>query len=99
MKPQPPFAGPKRTRFSLVDFCFQSDLSDWRGSSWSGGGDEDSPARRFNEFSRQFLIESRRERDREMVVLLFVMVVTAWPVLYMIYSVARLLLGGKPLDL
>ncbi|MBA3830673.1 MAG: hypothetical protein H0X34_02025 [Chthoniobacterales bacterium] len=98
MKPQPPFARSGRGRFPLVDACFQSDLSDWRGSSWSGGGD-DSPAHRFNKFNREFLRESRREHDREMLVLGVIMLIAAWPVFYMIYTVIRLLLHGNPLGL
>ena len=98
MKPQPPFARSGRNHFPLVDVCFQSDLSDWPGSSWSGG-DDDSPAHRFNKFNREFLRESRREHDREMVVLGVVILLVYLPVFYMIYTVIRLLLHGNPLDL
>jgi hypothetical protein len=98
MKPSPPFARPRR--FPATDFCFQSDLNDWRGSSWPGGGDdEDSPARRFNEFNREFRREANRERNREWRMFALMMLIVAWPVFYMVYSVIRLLLTGNPLDL
>jgi hypothetical protein len=98
MKPPPPCARSGKRRFPLIEAYFQSDLSDWRGSS-GAGDDDDSPARRFNAFNRQFLRESRREGDREMLVLGFIMLIAAWPVFYMLYSVVRLLLSGNPLDL
>jgi hypothetical protein len=95
MKPPPPFA-PRR--FPITDVCFQSDLSDWRGSSWSGD-DDDSPAHRFNKFNREFRQESLRERRRELIAFVLVMVIACWPVAYMLYSVIKLLLTGNPLDL
>jgi hypothetical protein len=98
MKPQPPFAHSRQRGFPITDACFQSDLSDWHGGSWSGG-DDDSPYHRFNQFNREFRRESLRERQREMVAFALVMVIAAWPVVYMIYSVFKLLLTGNPLDL
>lgn len=77
----------------MVDVCFQGDFSDWRGSSWPGG-DDDSPARRFSRFNRELLRESRRERQGEMVVFGVVMVLAAWPVLWMIWSLISVLLHG-----
>jgi hypothetical protein len=98
MKPPPPFARRGKRHFPLVEACFQSDLSGWGGSFWPGDED-DSPAHRFNELNREFLLESRRERRREVIVFAVVMLVAFWPVLYMIYSVVTLLLHGNPLDL
>jgi hypothetical protein len=98
MKPQPPFVASARRRFPLTDACFQSDLSNWRGGSFGPGDDDDSPAHRFNEFNREFLRESRRERQREMAVFGLIMLIAAWPVFYMIYAVIKLLISGNPLD-
>lgn len=97
MKPPPPFARPRH--FPRTDFCFQSDLSGWRGSRWPGGDDDDSPARRFNEFNREFRRQAARERDQEWRMFALMMAIVAWPVFYMVYSVIRLLLTGNPLDL
>jgi hypothetical protein len=48
--------------------------------------------------SRELLLESARERAWEMVVFGFVVVASAWPVIYMIISVVKLLMRGRPLD-
>ena len=44
------------------------------------------------------MLESARERAKEMYVFSLVMLTAAWPVGYMIYSVIKLLLKGQPLD-
>lgn len=93
MKLPPPFVRGKSHHFPIVDACFQGDFSDWRGSSWSDD-DDDSPARRFSRFNRELLLESQRERQREMVVFGVVMVLAAWPVLWMIWSIVSVLLYG-----
>lgn len=95
MKPQPPFSRGARRRHPLTDFCFQSGLSDWRGSSWSSD-DDDSPAHRFNKFNRDLLRESRRERQREIVVFGFIMLIAGWPVVSMVWNVISLLLHVHP---
>ena len=41
-------------------------------------------------------MESARERAREMVVFALVIVVSAWPVVYMIITVVKLLSKGRP---
>jgi hypothetical protein len=93
MKPAPPFARGKSHHFPIIDACFQGDFSDWRGSSWSGG-DDDTPARRFSRFNREALLESRRERQREMVMFAVVMMLAAWPVFWMVWSMISVLLHG-----
>jgi hypothetical protein len=98
MKPQPLFPDARRRSLPLTDFCFQSDLGGWRGASWPDDNDEDSPARRFNELNREFLRESRRERQREVIVFGFVMLIAAWPVVYLVYTVIRFLLRVNPFD-
>jgi hypothetical protein len=93
MKPPPPFARGKSDHFPMVEVCFQGDFSDWRSSSWSDG-DDDSPARRFSRFNCELLRESQRERQRELVVFGVVMVLSAWPVLWMVWSLISVLLHG-----
>ena len=79
----------KSRRALQTDYCFRSDMGEWRGY-WSAPGDEGGSAyRRFYDFTREFMLESARERAKEMYV---------WPVGYMIYSVIKLLLKGRPLD-
>ncbi|MBA3961453.1 MAG: hypothetical protein H0X40_06080 [Chthoniobacterales bacterium] len=94
MKPQAPFSNRAGRRFLVTDFCFQSNLSDWRGSSWpDGGDDDDSPARRFHRFNQEFRREMMRERQREWILFAGLMLVVAWPVFYMLYCVLRLVFG------
>ncbi|MGI9114568.1 MAG: hypothetical protein ACR2FX_05955 [Chthoniobacterales bacterium] len=95
MKPATPSQG---ARFPRTDFHFQSDLTRWRGF-WSPFGDDgQSDRRRFYEFTREFLLESARERAKETAVFALVVAAAAWPVGYMVYSVVKLLLRGHPLD-
>lgn len=41
---------------------------------------------------------SARERATEMVVFALVVLASAWPVIYMVITVVKLLLKGRPLD-
>ncbi len=43
-------------------------------------------------------MEAARERAREMAVFALIVLTSAWPVLYMIVTVIRLLTKGRPLD-
>jgi hypothetical protein len=74
-------------RFPLTDCFFQSSFGEWRGYSWLP--DDDSS--RFHDFSRKFLLESKREQKKEMIVFAFVVLTAAWPVLYMIVTIVQLL--------
>jgi hypothetical protein len=88
----------ERRRFPKTDYRFHSDLSRWRGS-WGPFGDEGAWERRkFYNFTREFLLESARERAKEMAVFALVVLTAAWPVGYMVVSVVKLLLKGQPLD-
>jgi hypothetical protein len=93
MKPKSPS---ERRRVLLTEYCFRSDMGEWR-SYWSGD-DGESAQRRFYDFTREFMRESARERAKEMYVFALVMLTAAWPVGYMVYSVIKLLLKGQPLD-
>jgi len=50
------------------------------------------------DFTREFLLESERERAKEMFVFALVVLAAAWPVGYMVVTVVKLLLKGHPLD-
>ena len=85
-------------RFPQTDYFFHSGIDKWRGYSSPYDGDEGSEFRKFHNFSREFLIESARERAKEMAVFALVVVASAWPVIYMVVTVVKLLLKGRPLD-
>jgi hypothetical protein len=73
-------------------------MGEWRGY-WSAPDDEgESAQRRFYDFTREFLLESERERAKEMFVFALVVLAAAWPVGYMVMTVVKLLLKGHPLD-
>ena len=97
MKPLAPFARKRRVG-PLTDYRFHAGLEDWHGYSSPFDGEDRSDVRRFHDFSRKFLLESARERAWEMAVFGLVVAASAWPVIYMIISVVKLLLRGRPLD-
>jgi hypothetical protein len=82
----------------LTDYFFHSGLGEWRGHSSPYDDDGGSDVRKFHNFSREFLLESARERSREMAVFLLVILTSAWPVIYMVVTVVKLLWKGQPLD-
>lgn len=95
MKPQSQFER-DRQRFPLTDCFYHSRMGEWRG--WSGPFDGDDDVHRFHKFSREFLLESKRERAKEMAVFGLIVVASAWPVIYMVVTVVKLFLRGQPLD-
>ena len=90
MKPTSPFAA---GQFPRTDYCFHSGFGEWHGSSSPQDGDERS---RFRNLSREFLIESARERAKEMAVFGVIVIAAAWPVIYMVITVVKLLSKGRP---
>jgi hypothetical protein len=88
-------SGSGQRSFPLTDYFFHSGFGDWRGHSSPYDGDDGSEIRRFHNFSREFLIESARERAKEMAVFGFLVVVAAWPVIYMVVTVVKLLWKGR----
>lgn len=95
MKPNSPDG--MRRKFPVTDYFFHSDMGEWRGYSSPSNGD-DSERRRFNDFSRKFLVEAAEERALEMAVFAVVVVASAWPVIYMIITVVKLLRQGVPFN-
>ena len=65
MKPEHQFSAASR-RFPLTDYSFHSGLGDCAG--WSGPFDGDDDVRRFHKFTNSFILESKRERAKEMAV-------------------------------
>jgi hypothetical protein len=86
---------PRRGRFPVTDFSYQSGIDDGRGFHSPDNGDDDSEFRKFHDFSREFLLESARERAKEMAVFALVVVASAWPVIYMVITVVKLLWKGR----
>ena len=97
MKPPCPFVFDRRL-FPQTDYFFQSGFKHWRGSSFPYDGDDDSEIRKFHDFSRASMAESRRERATEMAVFALVVLASAWPVIYMVVTVVQLLSKGAPLN-
>jgi len=97
MKPLAPCATSRRSG-PPTDYCFHAGFQDWRGHSGPFDGEDRSDIRRFHNFSRQNLMESARERFCEALVFGLVVAASAWPVIYMVITVVKLLLRGRPLD-
>ena len=74
-------------RFPKTDFFFQEGAGRWYGY-WSS--DDGRQFRRHN-LGREYLIESARERAKEMAVFAVILVAAAWPVIYMIVTVWQVL--------
>jgi hypothetical protein len=77
--------------FPKTDFDFHPGYGDW------GRFFDDEEPRQRN-LAQQYLIESARERAKEMWVFGAVVLASAWPVVYMVVTVIRVLLKGGPLD-
>lgn len=98
MKPRSPSTGGKG-RFPQTDFFFHSGFSQWRGGQfWSHDGDGRSEFRNLFDLGREYRLEAARERAREMAVFAVIVLTSAWPVLYMIVTVVKLLSKTRPLN-
>jgi hypothetical protein len=90
------FRAPKR-QFPRTAYFFQAGIGQWHGY-WSPYDGENGPRfRSFRSLSREYLIESSRERAKEMTVFALVALTSAWPVIYMVITVVKLLSKGQPL--
>ncbi len=88
MKPKAQFDD---KQFPRTDCFFQA-----RGGRWRGyGGDENWNFRRYN-LGREYLIESARERAKEMVVFAIILAAATWPMIYAIITIVQLLHKGRP---
>jgi len=95
MKPTGPSAAGKRW-FPRTDYFFHSGGGTWRGYSSPYDGEDRSEFRSFYNLGREFRIEAARERAKEMVVFGLIVVASAWPVIYMVVTVVKLLSKGRP---
>jgi len=98
MKPRSPSTGGKG-QFPHMDYFFHSGFGQWQGGYFPPyDGEERFGFRNFYNLGREFRIEAARERAREMAVFALIVLTSAWPVLYMVVTVVRLLSKGRPLD-
>ena len=97
MKPRNPFTDGKG-RFPQTDYFFHSGFGQWHGHFWSSDGEDSSRFRNLFDLGREYRIEAARERAREMAVFAVIVVTSAWPMVYMIVTVVKLLSKGQPVD-
>jgi hypothetical protein len=98
MKPRSPFTGDKG-QFPHTDYFFHSGFGHWRGGYFSPYDGEDKYGfRNFYNLGREFRLEAARERAREMAVFALIVLTSAWPVLYMVITVVKVLSRGRPVD-
>jgi hypothetical protein len=98
MKPRSPSPDGKG-QFPRTDYFFHSGFGQSRGGYFSPyDGEERYGFRNFYNLGREFRIEAARERAREMAVFALIVLTSAWPVLYMVVTVVKLLSRGRPLD-
>src|ERR1051326_8568506 len=97
MKPRSPSTDEKG-RFPHTDYVFHSGFAQWHGGhSWPYDGEDRSERKLYN-LGREYRIEAARERAKEMAVFALIVLTSAWPVLYMVVTVVKLLSKGRPLN-
>jgi hypothetical protein len=78
-----------RRRFPPTDYFYQSRIEEWRGfSSPQDGGDR---FRNLHRLRRESYGAAAREYLREVIAFAVVVAASAWPVIYMVVVVVRLL--------
>jgi hypothetical protein len=93
MKPRSPSTD--KGRFPQTDYCFHSGFGQWHGGYFSPYDGEDG-SRNFYNLGREYRLEAARERAKEMAVFALIILTSAWPVLYMVVTVVKLLSKGRP---
>jgi hypothetical protein len=108
MKPACPFDPPELSRLARAElraakrqwprtaYFFQSGVGEWRGSWSPYDGERGSGFHNFRSLSREYFTESSRERAKETTVFALVALTSAWPVIYMVITVVKLLSKGQP---
>jgi hypothetical protein len=97
MKPRSPSTGGKG-RFPQTDYFYHSGFSQWHGRFWPSDGGDGSEFRNLYNLGREYRLEAARERAREMAAFAVIVLTSAWPVLYMIVTVVKLLSKTRPLN-
>ena len=95
MKPTGPSAAAKK-RFPETDYFFHSGFAQWRGQPSPYDGEGRSEFRTFYDLRNEFRIEAARELAKEMVAFALILLTAAWPVIYMVITVVKLLSKGQP---
>jgi hypothetical protein len=95
MKPTSPFATGTKP-FPQTDYFFHSGFREWRGYSSPYDGERRSEFRTLDNLRREFRIEAARELAKEMVAFAFILLAAAWPVIYMVIIVVKLVSKGQP---
>jgi hypothetical protein len=98
MKPRSPSTGGSKGRFPQTDYFFHSGFGGWHGHSWFSDGEERSRFKNLFNLGREYRLEAARERAREMAAFVVIVLTSAWPVIYMIVTVVKLLSKGRPLN-
>src|SRR5881397_4302357 len=97
MKPRSPSTG--KGRFPQTDYYFHSGFGHWHGGYFSPNDGEDrSDFSNFYNLGREYRLEAARERAKEMAVFAVIVLTSAWPVIYMIVTVVKLLSKTRPLN-
>jgi hypothetical protein len=97
MKPRSPSRGGKG-RFPQTDYFFHSGFGQWHGHFWSSDGEDRSRFRNLFDLGREYRIEAARERAREMAAFAVIVLTSAWPVVYMVVTIVRLLSKSRPIS-
>ena len=97
MKPRSPSTGGKGS-FPQTEYFFHSGFGQWRGHFSPYDGEDRSGFRNFYNLGREYRIEAARERAREMAAFAVIVLTSAWPVVYMIVTVVKLLSKSRPLN-
>jgi hypothetical protein len=95
MKPTSPFATGTKP-FPQTDYFFHSGFREWRGYSSPHDDERRSEFRTFYNLRREFRTEAARELAKEMVAFAFILLAAAWPVIYMVIIVVKLVSKGQP---
>jgi hypothetical protein len=84
-------------RFPQTDYFLHSGFGQWHGGYFSPyDGEDRSGSRNFYNLGREYRLEAARERAKEMAVFVLIILTSAWPVLYMVVTVVKLLSKGRP---
>jgi hypothetical protein len=95
MKPRSPYTD--KGRSPQTDYFFHSGFDQWHGGYFSPfDGEDGSGFRNFYNLGREYRLEAARERAKEMAVFALIVLTSAWPVLYMVVTVVKLLSNGRP---
>jgi hypothetical protein len=98
MKPRSPSTGGK-AGFPQTDYFFHSGFGQsYGGQFWSNDGEDKSEFRNLFDLGREYRLEAARERAREMAAFAIIVLTSAWPVLYMIVTVVKLLSKARPMN-